>query len=108
MEKIGTEITRIEIICSDYSYKGTDWTLAYSEECEQFLAINHKYIENGRLTKQLNGLQVHLSPDVDSLIKSVNDEVDLDELLAGGMSKARALCEVMRIEYRPEFEAFLS
>ena len=108
MEKIGTEITRLEILCRHYYYKGTDWILAYSEECEQYLAINRKYVKEGHLTKQLNGLEMHLSPDMDSLMKSVNDEVDLDELLASGMSKAQALCKVMDIEYRPEFEAWLS
>ena len=111
--KIGTEITRLDIRCRNYHYKGTDWLLAYAPECERFVAINFKYLERSdsdalKLTQPLNGLQMHLSPDMSSLMKSVNDEVDLDELLAAGLTKAQAICKLMGIEYKAELEALLS
>ena len=45
-------ITRLDIRCRNYHYKGTDWILAYAPECDQYVAINFKYIEqseNGAL-----------------------------------------------------------
>lgn len=110
---IGTEITRLDIRCRNYHYKGTDWILAYAPECEQFVAINFKYLERAdsgalKLTQPLNGLQMHLSPDMSSLVKSLRDEVDLDELLASGLTKAQAICYLMHIDYKPELEALLS
>ena len=106
-------ITRLDIRCRNYHYKGTDWILAYAPECDQYVAINFKYIEqseNGalKLTQTLNGLQMHLSPDMNSLVKSLRNEVDLDELLSAGLTKAQAICYLMDIDYNSELEALLS
>lgn len=110
--KIGTEITRLDIRVRDYQYKGTNWLLAYAPECEQFVAINHKYIKRDgmawQLTKPLNGLEMHLSPDMHSTIESLTRAVDLDEFLASGLTKAQAICAVMGLEYKPELEVLLS
>ncbi len=110
--KKGTEISRLEVRCL-YLYKGTEWLLAYAPECEQFAAINYKYLERVdsgslTLTQPLNGVQMHLSPDMSSLMKSVNDEVDFDELIAAGLTRAQALCKLAGVEYMPELEDLLS
>lgn len=112
MEFICT-ITKLKIKIRHYWYKGTEWLVAYAPEVDQYVAIDYEYIlenEDGKLElmKELNGLQMHLSPTKQAALESVNMEVDLQELLDFGYTRAQALCKLSGAEYRPELEALFS
>ena len=66
---------------------------------DRYCAINTKYIENGRLVKQLNGLQMHarntLAECIDETRMSVEVKYMVDEL---GMTIEDAIKEYYRKE----------
>lgn len=69
-----------------------------------YLAIEDKYITNGRVNTQLNGLQMHASKDLNECLRSTEASVDVDYLTSCGYTPMQAICAVHNIEYRPEFE----
>ena len=57
-----------------------------------YLGIEDKYVdENGRLTKQLNGLQMKANKDLNWCIKGIKDHVEVEYLIEQGMDPMEAI-----------------
>lgn len=80
-----TTIVR-EFITSENRY-----AIVYNEAEKWYGAINYKYIdENGRLTRQLNGLQMKIGDSVEKVINNVLFAEKFRALIAQGMSLEEA------------------
>lgn len=61
-----------------------------------YVAIEDKFIdENGRLTKQMNGLQMKANKSLERTIEEAKQEVDIDELVSQGMNQLEASIQVI-------------
>ena len=57
-----------------------------------YLAINKEYLdENGRLTRELNGLQMHASKDINACVNSTIADVEIEHLENEGMTLEEAI-----------------
>lgn len=67
------------ILCKCYHYRGHDFWIGTGDDGVA-RAIDYKYIKNGVLTQELNGLQMFCDPDRNSLpeiIERINYSLDL-------------------------------
>lgn len=62
-----------------------------------YCAIEDKYITDGKINQQLNGLQMKASDNVDDCIQNTLNSVEIDWLVSEGMTKAQAFASVMGI-----------
>lgn len=57
-------------------------------------AIDFDYVENGKLTRQLNGVQMHVSTDLNQCIEYTRTSVEFDYWVAQGYTNAQAFEKV--------------
>ena len=62
------------------------------DEAGYYLAIEDKYITDGKLNQTLNGFQMHAHKELQGCLNSVKDCVEVAYLVSQGMSKAEAFC----------------
>lgn len=67
----------------------------------RYLAIEDKYITDGRLNTKLNGLQMCAADTLKECLRRVSDKVELEakysKFLASGMSEAQALAAAIGV-----------
>lgn len=98
-------ITEIRKLCADFSYRNEHFVIGHSKEFGKYLAINYKDIDNsGKLTRELNGLQMYLANSVDGVIKNIENQLEIEYLINKGFSKARAFSHVFKIPYSKDLE----
>lgn len=71
------------ILCRCYHYRDHDFFIATGEDGIA-RAIDYKYIKNGVLTQELNGLDMYCDPDRNTLsemIERINYSLDLNAYL---------------------------
>lgn len=72
------------ILCRRYHYRDHDFFIATGEDGVA-RAIDYKYIKNGVLTQELNGLDMYCDPDRNTLpeiIERINYSLDLRAFFA--------------------------
>ena len=69
-----------------------------------YLAIDHQFIENGILTTDLNGFQMHAERTLNKCLEMTKMHIDVFELMETGMTKAQAAAAVLGIPYTEELE----
>lgn len=55
-----------------------------------YLAIEDKYITDGKINTTLNGAQMHASKDLNQCLEDTKNAVEIDWLVSQGHSKAEA------------------
>ena len=79
----GSTTMKKKILCRRYHYRGQDFWIGTGDDGVA-RAINYKYIKDGVLTQELNGLQMFCDPDRNSLpeiIERINYSLDLNAYL---------------------------
>ena len=62
-----------------------------------YLAINTKYIDaDGKLNRQLNGLQMFANKELKQTVRTVLMSVEVDYLMSTGMTDTEAVLEAVR------------
>ena len=97
-------ITEKKIVTNDFMYRDSHYTLFYFPQVKKYGAIDHKYIKDGKLTRELNGLQLFLHDRLSITIQAVKNMEDVNFYTGNGYTKYQALCEVFGLEYKPENE----
>lgn len=73
-----------------------------------YLAIEDKYITNGRLNRALNGFQMYASKDLNGCLNTCKTQVEIAYLVEQGYSKAEAFATAMNIPLTEELEQALA
>lgn len=73
--------------------RGRHFTICRNQD-GWYLAIEDKYITNGRINQTLNGFQMHAHEELARCIKTTQDAVETDYLVEQGHSRAEAFCMV--------------
>lgn len=101
-------ITTLKTVTKAYIYRGSVHLIAYAPQVKQYVAIDRALIgPDGHLIRELNGIEMHMDPDVNTVMQRVRDKIDIEKMMAHGMTKAQAICEVMHLDYTPELESIL-
>ena len=91
-------------IVREYNYKGRNFTIITKDE--HYLAIEDKYITDGKMNKTLNGLQMYASATLSQCITKVKTQVDFDSYTEQGMSKAEAFAKAFNLPIEVTKEMF--
>lgn len=73
-------------------------------EQDFFLAIEDKYITDGKMNTTLNGLQMFANKDLNDCLDTLRRHVEIEYLEGQGFSKAEAFGKVFNIPVTAEFE----
>lgn len=78
----------------DYQYKGRHFVLGELEG--RYVGIEHKHIDkNGCMKVALNGLQMFASRSLEECMNRINNQIEVDELVASGMDTLDAIRQVV-------------
>lgn len=77
------------IIVKNFSQRGRHFVIVQNED-GYYLAIEDKYITNGKINQRLNGFQMFASKKLEDCIKRLGDSVEIEHLVSIGHSKAEA------------------
>lgn len=83
--------------CTEFAYRGKRFALCSTiiEREVYYVAIDTDYVDdNGRVTRELNGLQVYLSSTLNGTIEAVKQAMDTIHYMQQG--------------YRPEVAAYIA
>ena len=75
------------------TYMGREFQILKDER--GFWAIESKYIKNGKLTKEFNGISGLLSKTAEDAKSKVRQRVEIDALVASGMDATIATIDVI-------------
>jgi len=91
----------IKVLVKNYIYRGRTFTICTNDELIEnevwYLAIEDKYITNGRLNQRLNIAQMNGGHTFKECEERVHTNCDIDFYLENGMEPAEALCRVMNM-----------
>lgn len=87
--------------------RGREFAIVKNDE-GFYLAIEDKYITDGKMNTTLNGIQMHASKDLNDCLKGVNDEVEIEYLVSTGKTKAQAMAIHFNIPYTEQLEALFA
>lgn len=74
----------------DFTAYGQSFVVVKNDE-GFYLAINKKYIDaDGKLTRQLNGIQMHANKNLNDCLNSTMDACKIDYYVSQGMSREEA------------------
>lgn len=76
-------------IIKSYIQRGRHFTIAQNED-GFFLAIEDKYITDGKLNRTLNGFQMYASKSLQDCLTSLRNAIEIEYLESQGHSKAEA------------------
>lgn len=82
-------------IVTTFNYRGHKYTIAHDGKF--YLAIEDKYITNGKMNTTLNGLQMNASDTLNQCLTGIKNRLDMEHYEAQGMSKAEAFCKVFNM-----------
>ena len=95
---------------TELNYRNRNFTIVLEDGW--YMAIEDKYITNGRLNTALNGFQMHADKKRANCIEMTKNAIDMDYYQSLGMSKADAFIKVMKLpctdEMRETIREFLS
>ena len=74
------------------------------DEQDFYLAIEDKYITNGKLNKTLNGFQMYANKDLNDCLNTCKHQVEIEYLVSEGYSKAEAFAIEFNIPLTEEFK----
>ena len=80
------------IAIETFSYRGHNFRIVMVNN--HYCAVDEMYIGNGRLRKQLNGLDMFAHEDIEMCKKTAKNLLDIEYYQSQGMSKAEAFCKV--------------
>lgn len=63
-----------------------------------FGAIDFDYVTNGKINRELNGVQMHVSKDLAQCIEYARTSVEFDYFIAQGYDKAQAFEKVFNVQ----------
>lgn len=72
-----------------------DRTWQIVKMCGKFCAINSEYITDGRLNRDLNGVQMHASDTLEDCIEFTKRAADVDALVLSGAPIKEVINEIM-------------
>lgn len=78
-------------IVKEYKYRGRSFTIIKKDGF--YLAIEDKYITDGKMNTSLNGLQMKASEKLGQCIDAVKKSCDIEYYETQGMSKAEAFAK---------------
>ena len=84
-------------VVKDFVVRDRHFVIVKSED-DWYLAIEDKYIKDGKTTKALNGLNTHAHKDLNLCLNMTKDSVEADYLMAQGYTKAQAFAEVFGLQ----------
>lgn len=79
-------------IVSEITHRGRNFTIVNKDG--YYMAIEDKYITEGRLNRTLNGINTFADKNKESCIGFMKNSVDIDYYMAEGCSKPEAFCKV--------------
>ena len=82
------------VVVKEFIVRDRKFTIVKQDDF--FLAIEDKYITDGKVNTQLNGLQMHASKDLNDCLNTTKDCVEVDYLIQQGMSRDEALMTYWR------------
>ena len=77
---------------TDYFENGRTFVICKNDR--GFWAFEDKFIENGKLIKEFNGISGKLSKTLEEVVKRVHDQIVFDALIEQGVEKGDALLRV--------------
>lgn len=83
------------LVIKTLAVRNRNFTVIYKDNF--YMAIEDKYITDGKMNTTLNGLQAYASKELNICINSVTKAVEMDYLMENGMSRAEAFCKVINI-----------
>jgi len=93
-------------IINDFVARGRHFTIVKDEQ-EFYLAIEDKYITDGKLNKTLNGFQMYANKDFNRCLNACKNGVEIDYLEAQGKSRAEAFAIVFNVPLTEELKKAL-
>ena len=91
-------------IVREYKYRGRSFTIIKKDGF--YLAIEDKYITDGKMNTSLNGLQMRASEKLEQCIDAVNKSCDIEYYKSQGMSKAEAFAKAFNLPIEAVEKAF--
>lgn len=76
-------------IVKNFIVRDRHFVIVQNEECF-YLAIEDKYITDGKLNQALNGFQMYASKELDTCLNTCKNQVEIEYLEEQGYSKAEA------------------
>jgi len=90
-------------IIKTFTARNRNFTIVKDDE-GFYLAIEDKYITDGKTNTALNGLQMSASKDLNQCLTMCNNKVDTDYYLSQGMTKSEAFAKVFNLPMTPALE----
>lgn len=94
-------------IIKDFVVRDRHFVIVQNEQ-GFYLAIEDKYITDGKLNKTLNGFQMYANKDLNWCLNTCKNQVEIDYLEAQGKSKAEAYAIVFNIPLTAELKQALA
>ena len=86
------KIKAVKVVVRNYVVRNRNFVVVQYDD-GWYGAIEDKYIDaNGKLTKQLNGLQVHHNENLNDCLEMTRNTVEMDYLIANGKTWGEAIC----------------
>ncbi len=104
------KITKIQVVTKDYMPSDGEHYMIVKTGLggtNEYGIINHKDIKDGRLTRQLNGLDMMLSSTVAELIDRKEKIIKVDRLEASGIKREVAVLMVTLGKTQSEVEKIM-
>ena len=93
----------MKIVVDNYEVMGRKFTICYRDG--MYIAIEDCYIdESGKLTQELNGIQMYANKNLDDCLEQVRKQVEIQSLTINGVDIASAFCMVYNIPLTPEIQ----
>ena len=90
------EVTHMNTVIKKIQARDEKFVIVRDEE-GWYLAINTKYIDaDGKLNRQLNGLQMFANKELKQTVRTVLMSVEVDYLMSTGMTDTEAVLEAVR------------
>lgn len=93
----------LHTIIKVFAVRGRHFNIVKNEE-GFYLAIEDKYITNGKINTTLNGFEMNADKNLDSCLKGCKNKVDLEYYISQGYSKAEAFAKTFDIPMSSEVE----
>lgn len=77
--------------------EGRNFTVVFNKEYNKYLAIEEKYITDGKLNQQLNGLQMHARDTLEECIQETEMTCKIDKMKEAGMDQQEILNEIRKM-----------
>lgn len=86
---------KLNTIINDFSCRGRHFTIVH--DGIYYLAIENKYITNGRLNKKLNGLEMSASDTLEQCVEQTKNKCDMKYYTDNGMTPGEAMVKIFGI-----------